>query len=66
MKCNIPKTKKRDVQRLREELCKLRCSKCGTVIREYSSPFFMVYQYQNEKARLCTKCKGEQPNERAD
>lgn len=66
MKCNYPKVKPRDMQRLQEELRKLRCVKCGAVIREYSSPFFMIYDYQNLRARTCDKCKGVEADETAD
>jgi NAD-dependent SIR2 family protein deacetylase len=58
MKCNIPKCSEKDFKKLQDELRKLRCSKCGAVIREYSSPFFMIYDYQNMNARICLKCKG--------
>ena len=65
MKCNISKVKDRDMRRLHEELCKLRCLKCGSVIGEYHSPFFMIYDFQNKRARLCDKCKGA-TDERAE
>lgn len=65
MKCNLPKsTSRRDMKRLHDELCNLRCCKCGAVIEKYESPFFMIYE-RSKRNRLCKKCKGA-TDERAD
>lgn len=55
MKCNLKKTSKKDMERLHEELRKLRCYRCGAVIKTLESPFFMVYEQQ--KKPLCERCK---------
>lgn len=57
MKCNLKKTTNKDRRRLNEELCKLRCYRCGTVIKTYALPIFMACEQQ--KMSLCKKCKGE-------
>lgn len=65
MKCNIPKpTSMRDKERLYNELCKIRCSKCGAVIKKYENPIFMIYE-QGKIKNLCKKCK-EATDEKAD
>lgn len=56
MKCNIKKTSNKDIGRLNEELYKLRCHKCGSVIDVFSSQIFMIYEQR--KKPLCEKCKG--------
>lgn len=57
MKCNIPRpTKPRDIARLNEELCKIRCRKCGAVIEECTTPILAIYEAKRMK--LCDKCKG--------
>ena len=59
MKCNLPKpTSRKDMERLHDELCKLRCCKCGAVIEKYENLLFMIYE-QSRRKRLCKKCKGE-------
>lgn len=55
MKCKLEKTSHKDMERLKEELRKLRCYKCGSVIKIFESPFFMVYEQQ--KKPLCERCK---------
>ena len=52
------------MKRLHDELCNLRCCKCGAVIEKYESPFFMIYE-RSKRNRLCKKCKGA-TDERAD
>lgn len=56
MKCNLKKTTDKDRRKLNEELCKLRCFKCGSVVKVYDLPIFMVYEQQ--KMPLCERCKG--------
>ena len=66
MKCNLPKpTKPRDMERLHEELCKIRCCKCGAVIEKRENPIFVIYE-ETKRKRLCNKCKGVQTDERED
>lgn len=59
MKCNLnlKKTSNKDILRLNEELCKLRCYKCGSVIKVCKLPIFMIYE--ERKMPLCERCKGE-------
>ena len=57
MKCNLKKTSDKDIRRLNEELCKVRCRKCGAVIKVYPLPIFMAYEAT--KYQLCERCKGE-------
>lgn len=56
MKCNIRKPNPRDIERLHEELRKVRCYKCGSVIETHELPIFAIYSQR--KHRLCDKCKG--------
>lgn len=56
MKCNLKKTNSKDIRRLYDELRKLRCYKCGQVIKVCESPIFMIYE--QPRKQLCKKCKG--------
>lgn len=59
MKCNVPKPPNpRDIARLREELCKVRCYKCGAVIEQHKEPIYAI-QEKCRRMRLCKKCRGD-------
>lgn len=66
MKCNIQKpTNTRDIQRLQEEICKIRCFNCGAVIKKHGVPIRAIYE-QVRRVQLCDKCRGVLTDERAD
>ena len=67
MKCNIPKVKEVDRQRLIDALAQVRCCKCGRVVEVMSMPYvFLHFDKKRYENRLCKYCKEEADNEQSD
>lgn len=65
MKCNIPKVKNSNMNRLYEALTQIKCCKCGRVIEVMSEAYAVLHfdkkRYEN---RLCECCKKGTDNEK--
>ena len=64
MKCNIPKVKEVDRQRLVEALTQVSCCKCGRLIEVMSVSYAVLnFDKKRYENKLCEKCRKETDDE---